>query len=418
MEYQAANRQRGPLFAFLYALSYSKSAAAADVTFEVVSDGTIIQAHKCILAARSPYFREQFSLGGKWSAATIRLNHSKMNGEALKTIVHYLYTERLMCTHQLLPHVLHLARNCRLRRLVNFLQAGKLTSQHIVADLGQPYVLGSLPSPIDEGFRADIWNHLVIRGVVPRSAFNMDDLTDGSDTSPSATAQLGIYHDVELVTEGTVFAAHRVFLAHRSPYLASMLRFTSNVRNRSHESGTIPRLELTDCSAFILAIILEFIYVDVVRPVPADRVLEALYAADVFVLPDLKPLLVSQAIGLLTSDNVLDFLRVADLYQLHRLNNACIRCIAVNSDTILTSPAFEQIVKDNASSIQERQEHDSVPILDEIKTELKQLHGFRTNVIVADDQLDAKQAERLSRLTEQLSKVEEVAARLGLKTRR
>ncbi len=118
-------KQRGPLFGALYRI-YNSATSQCDCVLAVASDGTAIAAHKWLLAARSPFFQKQFGPGGKWeSKAHIHLTGPRMKGSALKAIVSFIYTERLLYAPHQHDEVTAIAKALGLEELHRHLLANR-----------------------------------------------------------------------------------------------------------------------------------------------------------------------------------------------------------------------------------------------------------------------------------------------------
>lgn len=76
-----------------------------------------------------------------------------------------------------------------------------------------------------------------------------------------------------------------------------------------------------------------------------------------------------------TVETAIPFL--SEAYQLgaQRLENACLWVIAQDLEELIDEPEFAALVQRSASSVQERQEFDSVPIIDELRFFISQIHG-------------------------------------------
>ena len=58
-----------------------------------------------------------------------------------------------------------------------------------------------------------------------------------------------------------------------------------------------------------------------------------------------------------------------------RLTETCVRCIAQHLLVLVRDPLFNQLVKESAESVQNREDVDSVPIIDDIRYHVTLLHG-------------------------------------------
>lgn len=226
-------------------------------------------------------------------------------------------------------------------------------------------------------------------------------VTDGSEPSGGAGAGAGTGGASPLRAAPLVFAGHTALLCRRSAYLESMVRFHHLVRSTSGGGGAavtaavepaaIERrrhlVELCELEPCVVACVLDFLYADVVRPLPtADHVIAALWAAELMCVGSdgLKPLLVMQALRLLDRGNAVDMLRVGDLLDLRRLTTAAARVIAAHLDEMVCDDGLAQLVRDSAGSIQRREASDSVPVLDEIAAAVRYLHRPTYRALITD----------------------------------
>lgn len=315
----------------------------------------------------------------------------------------------------------------------------------LALDLGLPYTIGALPAEEEEegdtagdgpsesladepalldaarasGLRAYLRTH-VLPGVVPTGllpatwdgAGLCEEEEEGRDGGPLVEG-LGSdegpapppFHDLEVRVGGRAFRAHRLFLCGRSRFIDSALRFEA--RGQGGGGGGVARLSLDDVSAPVFGLLLEWMYLDALRPrLPLWAVAEALVASDVLALADgLRALLVqqvrgegagggatrsaprcrhcrdrhssrtTQACSHVSPASVVGLLRLADLLDLHRLTSACARCVARNLDATLADPDFRDLIAENAAGITRREAVDSVPMLDEVRSELRRLRA-------------------------------------------
>ena len=522
-QYQAANRGRGPLFAFTYRVfNNSNPVCYADVSFHLPADNMTLHAHRAILAARSPYMRKQFGAGGRWAGRRdVTLPDARLSGVALNAVLSYIYTERLLCPRTALRDAAKVAKNLQLAHLARYLDylvsssASSSSSDEggfgmVAIDLGAPYAVGGVPEGADDsndddeedllagdgtdvsscssgagalpaphsllsrlarhGLRRDIYRHLLggRYPVVPPAAWDLqlsldtaeqrsqeEDAEAGGSSSPScrhssssssksvdraaasntdvSDALPPIHHDLELVVHGQVFRCHRAFVAGRSRYFESLLRFeeakmtmtsSSSISssNSTKHSGGVFRASCSEVTPYTMGLVMEWLYCDVLRPVPRELLLEALHAADVFMLTDgIKPLLVAAALEHITVATVVDLFAAADLYNLHRLTAACARFTALELDAVLELPEFEQLIAANAASIVGRQATDSVPMLDDVKTEVTSLFGASVADILREAAQGGTEAgsggssSKRSELRRRLALLDAFAARLGLR---
>lgn len=77
----------------------------------------------------------------------------------------------------------------------------------------------------------------------------------------------------------------------------------------------------------------------------------------------------------ITTITAIPYLTEAIRVEAERLANACLRVIAQNLKEVVHDPQFSELVRESAASVEERQDVDSVPIIDDIRFFITQLHG-------------------------------------------
>jgi hypothetical protein len=471
-EYQAVNRQRGPLFATLYRIA-NTTAAHADVCLCVARDSTAVFAHKFLLAAQSPLLRQRFGPGGRWERKFyVHLVDARLSGPALRAVVGYLYTERLVYARTLHAEVTRVAQALQLTALYRYLAAhpppavvaGEDSSHTVAVSLAEAaYAVGSLPRSVAWAeqlsgggagaaagagagigskrlklepvwhLRDYMWHNVLFAGMIPPELLEGEDCGDvsvpdaapvqtgsepsrelaGGTTVEAATgttaaeelvaadgghlAGNGLPYDLAVVAqEGLRFRCHRAIVCSRSPYFASLLQFRGEVQREGAESAgavgagpttgargigaaghaDVAVVEVASISPLTLAAVLQFLYTDSAPTLPSpEHVMEALYAADLLLVGALKPVLVAQALEHVSGATVVDFLRLADLCNLHRVTAACADYAAGHLSEVLASPAFVELVRESAGSIKGRQAFDSVPVLDEVLAAISRRYG-------------------------------------------
>lgn len=58
-----------------------------------------------------------------------------------------------------------------------------------------------------------------------------------------------------------------------------------------------------------------------------------------------------------------------------RLADACLRVIAQHLTQLAREPLFSELIRESAASVEDRQDIDSVPIVDDLRYHIVELHG-------------------------------------------
>ena len=389
----ASAKQRGPFLGFAFRIhNVAPSCGLPDLELEVRSDGTLVRAHRCVLAARCATLARL--LRTRWRGrARVALVDPRLRGPVLVALLGVLYTERLLTTQADLAGVGEAAHALGLAEVEAFCAkeaaaaaaaearakaagAGGASGggRHAVCkEFGVTYALGSLPGEGDApgSLRGDLWRFLVRNGGVPDAALldhravgeegegereKEEEVVEGQSAACGAALNVedddggedgNLHSDLEVVVRGHHFRLHSAFLCGRSPFFASLLAFADAGEDDSFSGGgstsAAPpthgrrrrrrRVTLRDISPFVFAVVCEFIYADAVREMPtAALALEALAVADAYMLRELTPLLVARAAAHLRRDTLVDLFGAASVFNLHKLTAAAARFAAADLD--------------------------------------------------------------------------------------
>jgi ankyrin repeat/BTB/POZ domain-containing protein 1 len=190
-----------------------------------------------------------------------------------------------------------------------------------------------------------------------------------SSRSPSATRK---------PKKSLLFPVHRAMLT-RSEYFQTM--FTSKFQ----EAQVTEYLQIipVDCSPEVLEIILSFLYTEK-ADIPIDLAIDVLFAADMLFIDALKTkaATVISTIGNGPTSlvdrthneredqevepiNVYDVIRAGWSLKIQRLEEFSARYLAYRLEDYIDEEEFDELIKESASRIEQRQETDTIELLDE-----------------------------------------------------
>jgi len=353
-------RARDPWSVFLRKCHQSPHATHADVTFLV--HGVSHYAHRVILCARCPYFHEEFL--GRWQGlSVIQLSHSRLTSDAFGALLRFLYTERLELHVADVPAFLALCKQCRCLELADLVRSLEERSN------------GELLLYDDCGDNRAVAHDLA--AVASESiGFAVDHLGEdtekeqGSWSSGDTPPEL-LFPDVCVRVQGHPFLCHQVFLRGRSEYLNAL--FTGPFNDCADASATadgIPRVDLEDCEVDVFKYLIEFLYTNRCSLGGGDDFYRLFRQADIFLIPELKNYCVQQAQQFLNDENVFETYKFARLVESFRLEDECVAYIAANLSTLGHTAEFRDLVIESCQSIRERQEVDTCPLVDDIRSHL------------------------------------------------
>eukprot|EP00123_Amoebidium_parasiticum_P009799 comp19714_c0_seq1/m.23466 comp19714_c0_seq1/g.23466 ORF comp19714_c0_seq1/g.23466 comp19714_c0_seq1/m.23466 type:complete len:512 (-) comp19714_c0_seq1:20-1555(-) len=353
-----------------FLLGVQETGLYSDITFSV--HGVDFTAHRAILAARCPYLSDM--LGSKWAKKTmVTHNKAEIDPRAFEVLLRYLYTDRVdMPSSMAIPFV-RLLRQCKLHELIGHVaEAEKQNKLQLVIEP----LRGSLV------FQQQM-SSLHRLSLPPELRVSLEDgVIEVADVS-----------DMEVEVDGHVFRCCKVFLCGRSEFFRTIsdgffVQHQATQRQAQGEMENQGPIKVGHIPAEIFKLVLEYIYTDQVAVLPHSMALPLLRAADYLMLPGLKTVCGTVIGQTLTTENVLGIFGVARTYDLLRLEDRAVMFMAEHLHKVIQDPSFVDLVLEEANSIKNREEIDSIPIIDEIRTYLDQLYGF------AD--VDSEDEERVS----------------------
>ncbi|XP_064309829.1 ankyrin repeat and BTB/POZ domain-containing protein 1 isoform X2 [Phalacrocorax carbo] len=290
----------------------------SDIVFIV--HGKSFCAHRCILSARSAYFAEMFET--KWKGKNmIVLKHPLINPAAFGSLLQYLYTVSSKPGTCVKVLTIEPTGNCRLQE-----------DLALLADC-------ALPAELRVGF-----------GELPF------DSTDNFNSCPDVCFRVADYN----------FLCHKAFFCGRSDYFKALLEDHFSESEELQTQPSIPVVTLHNISEDIFIRVLYYIYSDDTELSP-ENAYDVLCVADMYLLPGLKRLCGRTLAQILDEDNIVSIWRIAKLFQLTRLEDQCTEYMAKIIEKLVELEEFVAAVKENAEAVEERQETDSIPLVDDIR---------------------------------------------------
>ncbi|KAM9133388.1 ankyrin repeat and BTB/POZ domain-containing protein 1 isoform 3-T3 [Pangshura tecta] len=376
----------------------------SDIVFIV--HGKSFCAHRCILSARSVYFAEMFET--KWKGKNmIALKHPLINPAAFGSLLQYLYTGRLDIDVEYVNDCKRLAKQCRLQDLIEDLEIKcKKVYEFVSSKPGTCVKVLTIEPPGNCRLQEDL--ALLADCALPaelRVGFGElpFDSTDNFSSCPDVCFRVTDYN----------FLCHKAFFCGRSDYFKALLEDHFSESEELQTQPTIPVVTLHNISEDIFIRVLYYIYSDDTELSP-ENAYDVLCVADMYLLPGLKRLCGRTLAQILDEDNVVNIWRIAKLFQLTRLEDQCteymakiieksryslgnvrtnfscglpfagvphtepgriplehergIQSLALCIFLVLVElEEFAAAVKENAEAVEERQETDSIPLVDDIR---------------------------------------------------
>ncbi|XP_024915273.1 ankyrin repeat and BTB/POZ domain-containing protein 1 isoform X3 [Cynoglossus semilaevis] len=307
-----------------------------DVEFQV--HGQTFQAHRCILSARSEYFAHMFET--KWKGKnSISLQHPLINPAAFGAIMQFIYTGRMDIDIGLLEDCRRLAKQCKMADFMEELET-KCKQLYDFELILQPWLFMTL------------W--LILRQVgFGELPFNR------ADSFPT-------YPDICFRVDDFNFLCHKAFFCGRSDYFKALLEDHFSEGGQLQSQPGTPVITLHNISHEVFVHVMYYIYTNFTE-LTTENTLDVLCVADMYLLPGLKRLCGKTLAATIRDHNVLFLWKTARLFRLSRLEDQCIEFMAKIIDLLVKQPEFVEIIVEDAASLEDRHETDSVPLVDEIR---------------------------------------------------
>ncbi|KAI0602597.1 BTB/POZ domain-containing protein [Biscogniauxia sp. FL1348] len=392
------------------------------------SDITLIEAsetfelHKFILSARSPYFQKKLTEAPE--TTTWKLPHSKPI-EAFRVVLRYLYLGDLprdlvdarsqSTEEEILTGVDKISKQLEIPKLWEAILSGndrrlarqrhqdevnraqqqiegffreKIVGHKMVVDTHKVH---EVKWPHDNSIFADCLLRADENGGDSEEEPEQPRESNGIPIGPGAESQS--QNDTRKPKKSVLYPAHKAMLI-RSPYFETM--FSSQFLE-AQESEHLHVITV-DCPPEVLEIILTFLYTEKVD-CPLEFGLDLLYASDMLFLDKLKNkaavaisslgsgnsnVLVDRTHNLGQSEeievepiNVYDVIHAAWDLRVQRLEEFAARYIAYRLEDYIDEEEFGELIQESAMRIKNREETDTIELLDDIRYYLSERFRLR-----------------------------------------
>lgn len=347
-----------------------------DISF--IIHGQRFSAHRCVLAARCRYFADLFT--SKWEdRSEIWLKNKLISPHAFKSLLQFLYTARLDVHIDLVDDVLLLAKHCKMTNLIQQIEEKKNKVESF--EQSKPGVTVTVlclePSADSTELNDDL-------GILADQALPSEFCQTRSEL-PFPPDEIPSFPDVIFSVEGHHFSCHKVFFTGRSDYFKALVEDHFG-ESSTDEEYNLPVITLHETSSAIFVQVMYYIYQDTCE-LNRNNVVDVLSVADMFLLPGLKRRCANALSQWIDVDNIITILRTARLFDLARLEDQCAEFIASNLERVLSNAEFTVFVREDANAVKERQETDSIPIIDDIRYHITNFVQTFSDMYEADQKL-------------------------------
>ncbi|KAK1712751.1 BTB/POZ domain-containing protein [Colletotrichum lupini] len=416
--------------------------------------------HKFLLAARTPYFRKK--LDGAPDTATWKLP-TTYPLESFQVALRYLYLGEVpkdvvnarstVTEEEVLTGVDKLSKQLEIEQLWEAILAGndrRLSRQRYEDEVKRAQ------AQVDRFYREKVLGHKMIVetkrvGEVkwrhdnsifadcllcahePESDEIENDAEDPDNVVHAVGIPLGLASNGDKPRKrprkSVVYPVHKAMLI-RSPYFETM--FSSEFREAQDSENL--HVVTVDCMPEVLEIVLTFLYTEKVD-CPLDFALDLLYTADILFLDKLKTK-AAQAISTLGSGssniwadrthrpdgeghreedmepiNIYDVIHAAWDLRVQRLEEFAARYLANRLEDYIDEAEFADLIKESAERLKNREETDTIELLDDIRYYLGERFRLRfedanlEEMMDEEGEINAELAEAIAAQSEQLNEV-------------
>lgn len=321
----------------------------ADVIFEVHQK--TFKAHRCILMVRSGYFFEKFT--GKWrDRHVIRIQNEHVDPDAFKILLHFIYTGIVEFPYKIHEDVCRLFRQCHFNKINDMIDC-RIQELHKQSrsSFRNKNVTIFLDFPVSMDYRK------LFLTTLPKEFVDQDENYDF--TAIESKQMTG---DVVFQVENHLFRCHKLFFAGRSDYFAALLRdhFLESDNRRA-----VSKFVISD-HADLFRLLICFLYTNDVD-ITLDQACYLLYVSDHYLIESLKRHCATVIGNNIDNFNPIDIIKRSRVLNLPKLEAIATQYIADNLDQFIDQDDFKELVIEDAQNVEQRQETDTIGIIDDIR---------------------------------------------------
>ncbi|CCG83258.1 BTB/POZ domain-containing protein 3 [Taphrina deformans PYCC 5710] len=345
-----------------------------DIKFK--SSDSIFQSHKFLLAARSPYFRDHLHNDERWRTKdTVNL---PLLDFYFETILKFIYVDNLDAemSETELRDLIQLTQKLNIPALADYFLDSATISKRERQQLQSRIAQDDLERYVREDVIGQSWT------VESTGTAAVNDAKDHLKENFSIAADALL-----VVAEGD---HSRVYPVHRSMLIKSEYYLTAFTSGFAETFEDLPVFSL-DTLPEVVEILLLFLYVDKVH-IPRHLALEVLETASFLLLTKDRSLKSLAAIAITDDDTALPpgtdvytILRIAWQTETQRVEQYAAKYIARNFDEYLYKQEFMEIIEESANRISNRQETDTIELVDDIRFYLSQAYGIYLEMNPVDE---------------------------------
>jgi len=332
-----------------------------DIVFYV--HGQPVSAHRCILAARSEFFAQQ--LETRWKGKPeVYLNKKEISYHSFKSLLEWLYTAQTKVDVREMEDFSRLVKYCKLPQLNDELTAAfKKADSYVQSKRGVAIKSLYLESSLA------MWDLQQDFGVLAQQALPLELRFWNTGTElPLLPRVEQNFVDIVLQVENYQFRCHKAVLFARSEYFRALLQ--DHFCEAEMDDQETRLIKINQACPQVMGDVLVFVYTNSCS-ITDDNVSDLLNIGDMFLLPGLKRECGNWLAKYIHQDTVLDILKTARIYQLPRLEDLCTEYLSKEIEQFVENEDFQDLVRADANEVKNRQETDSIDVIDDIRSHIR-----------------------------------------------
>ncbi|XP_013622049.1 PREDICTED: BTB/POZ domain-containing protein At2g04740 [Brassica oleracea var. oleracea] len=303
----------------------SSSYFPPDVTFFV--QGRPIEAHRVILSARSPFFKQKFE--NEWKdRREVRFSKEKLSYPALCSLIHFFYSDRLEISVDDMEDLVRICKVCKCESLQ------KIVEKELIH---QRYAEYKTHRDLDNSMK-----RFILQGVA---------LPEEVRLPASLGRILGVdsLADVCVRVDKRSYYCHQVILASRSEYFRARLSRVNDFNEGKNglPGDSLPFLEEHDLSAEAFEKMIEYMYTDGLKEISPDQAEEIFDVASRYLLFPLKRAVADALLPHLesaTPAELCHWLVLSDMYGVLKIREYCLDLVACNFEAFVETREFRAML--------------------------------------------------------------------------
>ncbi|KAK9663928.1 hypothetical protein RND81_14G006800 [Saponaria officinalis] len=327
-----------------------------DVVFYV--HGRPIEAHRVIMSARSPYFKEKFETDWKYRKE-VRFSKEKLSYAALYSLIHFFYSDRLEIAVDDMEDLVRICKVGRCETLQSVIEKELLHQRYAeykavreIDSSQRRFMLQGSSLPEEERLPAAL--HHILQLSLANSSL-VEDIDYVTNKLVDSVGRLKISEHVDdladicVKVDGKIFRCHQVVLASRSEYFKTRISRIDDFLEVNNDvlGDALCCLEEHDLSHMAFEKMIEYMYTDGVKVLDPLQAEELFDAASRYLLFPLKRAVAEALLPHLETASPAElchWLLLADMYGVVKIREHCLDAMACNFETFADTREFRAIL--------------------------------------------------------------------------